>query len=108
VDLTNATLRERCVETANRDVAYLQDQLQKTGVVELQRAISTLLESELKKSMIAQGSKEYAFKVIDPAVPPQRRSSPQRLLIISISVLLGALIGCLRVMLQNRIYRHGE
>jgi uncharacterized protein involved in exopolysaccharide biosynthesis len=89
VALANDGIRGRTIEEAERNVTYLNQQLAKTNMVAVQNSISTLLESEIKKIMLAQGSKEYAFRVIDPAVEPERPASPNR----TVWTLLGCLVG---------------
>ena len=78
VKLTNEFLRDKAIAESERDIAYLQQQLDKTNVVELRNSIYSLMESEIKTEMIARGSDEYALKVLDPAVVPEMKSSPQR------------------------------
>jgi uncharacterized protein involved in exopolysaccharide biosynthesis len=89
---TNQYLRQRASEQSNRNIAYLNDQLTRTSVVELQRAIYGLIEAEIKKVMVAQGSDEYAFKVIDPAAVPERKSGPKRTLITVIGLFAGLIL----------------
>jgi len=92
VKLTNDYLRNKAIQESERNIAYLKDQLSKTNIIGVQSAINSILENEMKKAMLAQGSQEYALKVIDPAVPPEKRFSPIRSLWISTGFLLG-LIG---------------
>ncbi|MEX2488497.1 MAG: Wzz/FepE/Etk N-terminal domain-containing protein, partial [Pseudomonadales bacterium] len=66
----NTRLRERALREAETNVAYLQSELAQTSVVTLQQSIGRLLESELQKLMLARGNEEFAFRVIDEAVPP--------------------------------------
>lgn len=89
VSRTNAALRHRAIEESERNLAYLNEQTSKTSVVELQRAIYGLTETEIKKIMIANGSEEYAFRVIDPARVPEERTSPKRGLIAVSGLVLG-------------------
>lgn len=91
VKLTNDYLRGRAIADSERNIAYLKEQLAKTSIIGVQTAINSLLESEMKKAMLAQGSTEYALKVIDPAVPPEKRSSPLPALWIPMGFLLGFL-----------------
>ena len=100
VKLTNDYLRSRAIEDSERNIAYLKDQLTKTSIIGVQTAINTLLESEMKKAMLAQGSREYALKVIDPAVVPEKRSSPVPVLWILTGFLLG-LSGSILVILLS-------
>jgi uncharacterized protein involved in exopolysaccharide biosynthesis len=89
VAMANDTIRSHTIEEAERNVTYLNQQLAKTNLVAVQNSVSTLLEGEIKKIMLAQGSKEYAFRVIDPAVMPERASFPNR----TVWTLLGCLAG---------------
>ncbi len=88
VKMTNDYLREAALAEADRNIAYLTEQAGKTDAVEVKQATYILLQSELSKAMIARGTAEYAFRVIDPAVVPERAAYPQRLIWI-----LGAFLG---------------
>lgn len=100
VKLTNSTLRDRAIADSTRNLDYLNQQLEKTSVVELRQAIYRLLETEVKNIMVAKGSEEYAFKVIDPAVVPQDKSKPKRGLFILVGGLLGLVMGALYALAQ--------
>jgi capsular polysaccharide biosynthesis protein len=89
VELTNDYLRSRAMEDSELNIAYLKDQLAKASIISVQTAINSLLESEMKRAMLAQGSREYALKVIDPAFVPEKRVSPVPVLWILTGFLLG-------------------
>lgn len=89
----NQTLRAKAIDESQRNLSYLNEQVAKTSVVELQRSIYALIESEIKKVMLAQGSDEYAFKVVDPARIAELRSSPKRTLITAVGLFAGLMIG---------------
>lgn len=91
---TNALLRQQAIDEAQRSIEYLNGQLGKTSVVELQKAIYGLIETQIKQVMIANGNEQYAFRVIDPARVPEKRSSPKRAAICVLATLLGGLFGC--------------
>ncbi len=90
---TNSTLRARAIAEAQRSLDYLNEQLKKTSVVELQAAIYGLIESQIKQVMVANGSEEFAFRVIDPARVPEKRSSPKRARIAILATFLGLILG---------------
>ena len=73
VALANERLRTRAIDEATRNIAFLNAQIPQTSVVEVQRAIYNLIESETKTLMLANVRMEFAFTVIDPAVPPERK-----------------------------------
>ena len=79
---TNSLLRSRALARTTHNIEYLETELRRTSVVELQQAISKLLEAQLKQSMMAKGNPEFAFTVIDAAVPPKKPARPRRALIL--------------------------
>jgi uncharacterized protein involved in exopolysaccharide biosynthesis len=95
VALANERLRGRAIDEATRNIAFLNAQIPQTSVVEVQRAIYNLIESETKTLMLANVKTEFAFTVIDPAVPPERKYSPKRSLYGLFGLFLGFTIGVL-------------
>jgi uncharacterized protein involved in exopolysaccharide biosynthesis len=90
----NESVRRRDIARAERSIEYLNRQLEKTQVREVQTALFRLLESQLKTVMLAQVNDEYVMRVIDPAVPPPANDfvRPKRGLIIAVGFVLGLVI----------------
>jgi len=88
-DLLNDRMRQRALSDAQTSIVYLREELGKTNEVVLQQSISRLIESEMQKITMARGNPEFAFKVIDRAEVPKRKSSPQRVLIVFAAAFLG-------------------
>jgi uncharacterized protein involved in exopolysaccharide biosynthesis len=105
VALANELLRTRALEEAQRNIAYLSAQADRTNEVDLRRAIFNLIESETKTLMIANGRTEYAFRVVDPAVPPEIRSGPHRTLLLATGLLVGLLLGGVAVLTADWVRR---
>jgi uncharacterized protein involved in exopolysaccharide biosynthesis len=78
----NAEMRARVLRETGHNIAYLRNALDSTDSVALQQAVARLLESEMEKAMLAGGTADYAFRVIDEAQPPVRRSFPKRSMIV--------------------------
>jgi uncharacterized protein involved in exopolysaccharide biosynthesis len=93
VALANERIRTRAIDQATRNIDFLNKQIPQTSVVEVQRSIYNLIENELKTLMVANARSEYAFTVIDPAVPPERKLSPHRSLYGLFGAFLGFIIG---------------
>lgn len=79
VNMANTRLRAEAVEDAEKNVRYLEKQLAATSEVEVQQAIYRLIEAQIKRKTLANTREEYAFKVIDPAVTPERPTRPKKL-----------------------------
>jgi uncharacterized protein involved in exopolysaccharide biosynthesis len=90
VRLTNVYLRDKAIAECERNIAYLNEQASRTTVIEAQKAIYSLLQTEIDKEMVARGREEYALKVIDPAFVPEKPSSAGPVLL----GLLGFGLGC--------------
>ncbi|MFX8751199.1 hypothetical protein ABTM25_19435, partial [Acinetobacter baumannii] len=75
-------MREKAIERSNRNLAYLNDQLSKTTVLELRTAIYGLIEVEIKKEMLANGNEDFAFRYVDPPVVPEKRIFPKRIVFL--------------------------
>jgi uncharacterized protein involved in exopolysaccharide biosynthesis len=104
----NDRLRERALQEAETNVAYLQSEMAKTSLVTLQQSIGRILESELQKLMLARGNEEFAFKIVDPPEPPKKRVRPNRSMTAVLGTVLGGIIGVVLALLVHfwRVGRH--
>lgn len=101
----NDRLRDEAIREAERNLSYLNKEIAATSVVAVQQSLGRVVESEMQKMLLARSSDEYAYKVIDAAIQPNRRYSPRRTLIVVISTALGGVLAALFVMLRG-IYRN--
>ncbi len=91
----NDDLRSRKLRQLESSLAFLQAELGKTQLLELRAAIAEVMESQINERMLANARPEYAFRVIDPAIPadldqPER---PKKLLLAAVGIAAGALVG---------------
>jgi uncharacterized protein involved in exopolysaccharide biosynthesis len=104
----NDRMRERALAEAEANVTFLQREMGSTSLVSLQQSIGRLLEGELQKLMLARGNEEFAFRVIDKAEPPKRRSRPKRALLVILATVLGGMIATLAVVLRSTGSKRGD
>jgi len=95
----NREMRDDALAEAETNIEYLRSELKKTNVVMLQQSIGRLLETELQKVMLARGNEEFAFQVIDAAVPPKDPFRPRQALIVVFFTMLGGGLASLYVVL---------
>jgi len=98
VKLTNDYERERAIAESDRNIAYLTQQAAGTDVVGIKQAIYNLLQSEISKNMIARGTPEYAFKVIDPALVPEKAAFPLKKVWVAVAFISSLLLATLVVL----------
>ncbi len=103
VSRVNATLRQQAVEASNQAIAYLQEQLNRTSVVELQQVLHRLIEAEMKKIILANINEEFAFRVIDPATAPEEPVKPRVTLMVILATTLGLILGIVLAFILNAV-----
>lgn len=99
----NQHMRQRALAEAEANVAYLEKELADTNVATLRQSIGRLLETELQKLMLARGSEEFAFRVIDAAEVPKIRERPKRTLFVMSATAIGGLLSVFFVFIRNAV-----
>ena len=105
VALANERIRARAIDEETRNIAFVTKQISQTNVVEVQHALYSLIENETKTLMLANARVDYAFTVIDPAVPPERKFGPHRSLIVLGGILVGLTMGCMIAYARSALTR---
>jgi len=101
VKRANQRLRAQALQESERNIKYLQGEIAATNVTAVQQAIGKVIESEMQKLLLARGSEEFAFKVIDKAVEPKKRAKPQRAMIAIGATLAGGFLSLVLVLIGN-------
>ncbi|WP_154203257.1 Wzz/FepE/Etk N-terminal domain-containing protein [Vibrio harveyi] len=104
----NKVMRERTIAETSQNLAYLNTQLQKTSVADMQSTFYKLIEEQTKSLMLAEVQEEFVFKVLDPAVVPELKNSPSRAIICIAGTLLGTLLSALFVIVYFIFYKYDE
>ena len=105
IDKLNNHLKLTAIEESERSVAYLEQQLPKTSLKAAELVLYSLIETETKKIMIANSREQYLFKIIDKAIPAERRTSPVRRVIVMVGTILGFFIGII-IALVTIVYKN--
>ena len=94
IALSNEVMRNHAANEAQRNIDFLMGQLKQTSSVEVQHALYNLVENETKTLMLA-GRADFAFWTIDPAVPPELKAAPKRVIILFVALVAGLFAGLL-------------
>ncbi|ELA7919007.1 LPS O-antigen length regulator [Vibrio alginolyticus] len=103
----NKVMRERTIAETSQNLAYLNAQLQRTAVADMQSTFYKLIEEQTKSLMLAEVQEEFIFKVVDPAVVPEMKDSPKRVLVCVLGILLGGMLG-VAIVLVRFVFRKLE
>lgn len=104
----NKVMRERTIAETSQNLTYLNAQLQKTAVADMQSTFYKLIEEQTKSLMLAEVQEEFIFKVVDPAVVPEVKDGPKRALICLLGTLLGGIFGVAVVSVRFAFRKEGS
>jgi uncharacterized protein involved in exopolysaccharide biosynthesis len=104
VDRLNAEMRARAIAKSEASLGFLQKELAATAVVDTRAAINRLIESQVNQRMLANVTMQYAFRVVDPALPADRDDPvrPKKLLMTAAGVFVGLVFGMLLTIFVRR------
>ena len=97
----NQSMKESDIKESEHAITLLEAQLQSTGLVEMRSVFFRIIEEQVEKIMIANVRPDYLFKVIDPAIIPETKSSPNRALICILGTLFGGFLSVFLVFLMH-------
>jgi uncharacterized protein involved in exopolysaccharide biosynthesis len=95
IDYLNQYLAERSIQRSERNLKYLNEALSKAQVEDFRKALLDLITQDTKNAMLATAQKDFGFKVIDPAVEPDKKAKPKRAIIVLLSAVLAGFIAIL-------------
>lgn len=101
VNAANDLLRAQAIERSSRNLEYLRKASDTTTIMEVRATIYKLMETEIKKQMVAYGGRDYAFRVVDPAVVPDRKDFPMRLAFFLGGAVVFPILGFLLIALRD-------
>lgn len=91
----NESLRAKAVGEANSSITFLQQQLAKSTLVNVNETLSILIEEQFRTIMLANATEEYVFKIIDEPIMDPVPSSPKRSQIITVATVVGFIFSTL-------------
>jgi uncharacterized protein involved in exopolysaccharide biosynthesis len=107
IDRLNEEMRKRALQQAEASLAYLKQELGTTAQVSVQDAINHLVEEQINKRMMANVTREYAFRVVDRATVPDENDTvrPRKRLLIGAGFVLGLVLGVMGALIAPLLAR---
>ena len=101
VESINRFMQQRQVDKVTRNINYLQEQIEKTAIAEMQEVFYTIIEEQTKNKMLAEASPDYVFVAVGPSMVPELKSQPKRSLICILGTLMGGMLSVLLVLIMH-------
>jgi hypothetical protein len=92
IEEVNKIVRLQDLTETNNSLKYLYQQLRDTKESEIKLSINQIIESQLRKKMLANIRENYAIQPIDPPFTPDLKSSPVRSYIVVASTIIGFIV----------------
>lgn len=84
----NRYLAQQAIDRSTENLKYLNEELMRTQIEDMRKTLYDLIAAEQQKAMLANTQKDFAFKVIDPAVEPDKKAKPKRSLMVILAFML--------------------
>lgn len=84
----NKYLGEQAIARGDGNLEYLNQELMRTQIDDFRKTLFDLIAQEQKKAMLAKTQKDFAFRVLDRAVEPDKKIKPKRALIVLLAGLV--------------------
>ncbi len=101
ISAINKHMQARQVAKVSNNIEYLEAQIAKTSITEMQEVFYTIIEEQIKSQMLAEASPDYAFVAVSPSMVPEEKSQPKRALICILGTLLGGMLSVLLVLVMH-------
>ena len=100
----NLNAKKMEINKANKRIQFLKDELGKTDIVNFQKVLYKMIESQFAKIMIANTNENFIFDVIDPATVPRFPTNQKTQAFIFLGFLSGLFIGLfIAIMVDARL-----
>ena len=97
----NKHMQARQVARVSNNISYLEAEITKTSIAEMQEVFYTIIEEQMKNRMVAEASPDYVFVAVGPSMIPEEKSKPSRALICVVGTLLGGMLGVVIVLVRH-------
>ena len=108
VERLNAHLRTQAIARSAKSLESLENLLAAATLRDDRDAINRMLAAQVNERMLANVSEEYAFRVIDHALPPDKHDRvwpPSRVLVLIAGGTIGFVLGVALIMLAYAVRR---
>jgi len=104
VEAINKHMQARQVIKLRNNIEYLQRQIKKTSITDMQVVLHAIIEENIKSKMLAEANPDYVFTIVVPSMVPEERSQPNRALICIFGAFMGGMLSVIWVFVL-RLFR---
>ncbi|NOU01165.1 MAG: hypothetical protein HOO95_06290 [Gallionella sp.] len=98
----NQYLRQEAIARSEANLKYLNEELARTQIEEMRKTLYDLIGREQRNAMLANAQRQFAFRVLDPAVVPDKKIKPKRTIIVLLAALMAGFMAVLVAFIRGR------
>lgn len=98
VDFLNLYIRNQTLDETAKNLEYLESELVQDSSNNAQAVLYALMSEEQSNAMMASVREQYSMKIIDRAVPPEKKFKPQRLFVLVTGTGIGFIFSILLIL----------
>jgi uncharacterized protein involved in exopolysaccharide biosynthesis len=104
----NEHMSNESKRVADTNKRYLEEQLNSSSDPVIKQKIYSLIAQQIETAMMAGVKENFAFKVIDPPMVPDKRIRPKRKQMVLISLVLSLILGIIIAFVLEGVERQGQ
>jgi uncharacterized protein involved in exopolysaccharide biosynthesis len=108
VEDLNLYLAQKTIARSESNLKYLNEELMRAQIEEMRKTLFDLIANEQKQAMLANTQKEFAFKVLDHAVEPDKKIKPKRSQIVILTAFVAGFLAILYAFIMESIAKRRE
>jgi uncharacterized protein involved in exopolysaccharide biosynthesis len=90
IETLDKHLKDQAIKEAEANISYLNEQIEESPLLEMRQALYGVIAEQTRQIMLAKAQQYFAFKIIDPPEPPDRKYKPKRSMIVILSAFVAA------------------
>lgn len=106
-DYCTESVRQATVNGLDRNIAYLESQLNKITVADLRSSLIAVTTDSIKQRVLANENSNFAARTLDPPVVDSAPAYPKPTIFIAIGMVLGLFLGTLVALRRLVLLRRG-
>lgn len=108
IETLDKHLKEQTIRDAEANISYLNEQIEDSPLLEMRQALYRVIAEQTKQIMLAKAQQYFAFRMIDPPEPPDKKYKPKRSMIVILSAFVATFMAIFLAFLLEYIERQRQ
>jgi len=101
----NNLKRDKDISISGKALTYLKAELTQTPLLEIKESINQLIKAQMETAMMAKVNEDYSLMAIEPPFVPDRKSGPNRTLIVVLAAIIGSFSTLIIVLIRHYFFQ---